>query len=542
MRLRPIIYIRGYAGATTGIDSQVDDPFYGFNKGATHVRADGDGAPTYYQFEGPLLRLITEHGYELQVHGDQRRLLDDATQKIRPNSIWVHRFYDEAATTFSAPPKRNVFERALDWVHEHVTADGFNIEKAAADLYELVEKVIARSGSDKVYLVAHSMGGLVARCMLQKVCGTPATDGAPARRAATDIVDKLFTFGTPHGGIATDIAAINKAMEIFGPAGSEIFAPPVMYSYLTPGVEFGDTSNVPENWDPRVVPPQAFDVDNIFCVVGTDPADYGLSKVVVGPRSDGLVRIENAFVKRAHRAFIFKSHSGSYGEVNSEEGYQNLRRFLFARWAVTLNLTGLATDTGAGGVSWQADMRLAIRGLPIVMSEQQAAHWCPIILNKKAHAADDSTDAPVPIVSTFLFHPEPNAPDRPQGDAAQFARYVLTLRVYQVVERHGAFDFRNHIEQVSDWSDSLIVDIGPTSDGSAGAWTGWHAQLPGPIDLTPRMNDPLALSPEPITGKMGGTVALPQIARSLPIFTDRAALLVTVADRERQADPDASDS
>ncbi len=67
----PIIYVRGYAGPTSGIDTQVDDPFYGFNKGATRVRTGGAGDPMFYQFEGPLLRLITEHGYALPVHGDQ---------------------------------------------------------------------------------------------------------------------------------------------------------------------------------------------------------------------------------------------------------------------------------------------------------------------------------------------------------------------------------------------------------------------------------------------------------------------------------------
>jgi hypothetical protein len=33
----PIIYVRGFAGGTSGIDSQTDDPFYGFNVGSTHV-------------------------------------------------------------------------------------------------------------------------------------------------------------------------------------------------------------------------------------------------------------------------------------------------------------------------------------------------------------------------------------------------------------------------------------------------------------------------------------------------------------------------
>ena len=45
--------------------------------------------------------------------------------------------------------------------------------------------------------------------------------------------------------------------------------------------------------------------------------------------SDGLVRIENAAVRGAPRAFVHRSHSGNRGIVNSEEGYQNLVRFLF---------------------------------------------------------------------------------------------------------------------------------------------------------------------------------------------------------------------
>ena len=67
----PVIYVRGYAGTTSGIDAQVDDPFYGFNRGSTHVRVDGDGDPSYYQFEGPMLRLMIDENYQLLVHGDQ---------------------------------------------------------------------------------------------------------------------------------------------------------------------------------------------------------------------------------------------------------------------------------------------------------------------------------------------------------------------------------------------------------------------------------------------------------------------------------------
>lgn len=426
-----------------------------------------------------------------------------------------------------------MLRRVVDWAHHHVSADGFNIEAAAADLYDLIEQVRARSGADKVYLVAHSMGGLIARCMMQKICDSAPSGSNTPRKQARQIVAKLFTYGTPHGGIATDLTAVNKAMEIFGPAGAQIFAPSVMYSYLTPGVDFGDSDKVPDNWDPRTLPGDVFDVEDVFCIVGTDPADYGLSKIVVGPKSDGLVRIENAYVKNAHRAFIYKSHSGSYGEVNSEEGYQNLRRFLFGRFGVQVSFQGLNRGLLEDGVSWQADMRLAVRGLPIVMSEQLAEHWCPILLTREATTNTDSADAPVPIVSTFLFPPDPQAPGSPSGDAAQYARYVLTLRVYQIAQKHGAFDFRDHLEQVSDWADSLVVDVGRDGAGAIAAWTGWNAEVQGALNTMPCMPNHLDLAADSTPGELSGFVPLPAAAQGLAIFTGGAGLRVAVRDRER---------
>jgi hypothetical protein len=62
----PIIYVRGFAGGTSGIDTAADDPFYGFNDGATHVRVNGDGNPQFYQFEGPLIRLTEDEDYRAE--------------------------------------------------------------------------------------------------------------------------------------------------------------------------------------------------------------------------------------------------------------------------------------------------------------------------------------------------------------------------------------------------------------------------------------------------------------------------------------------
>lgn len=103
-----------------------------------------------------------------------------------------------------------------------------------------------------------------------------------------------------------------------------------MAGYL--GLESADDVSVIKN----------FPADRIFNLVGTNARDYavagGLSSWAIGEASDGLVRIENATTHGldgkgrnvgSPRAFIPRSHSGFYGIVNSEEGYQNLTRFLF---------------------------------------------------------------------------------------------------------------------------------------------------------------------------------------------------------------------
>lgn len=85
-----VIYVRG---SRFRYRQGGDDPFYGFNEGSVHIRVDGAGEPRLLQFENPLLRLITDEGYQLQVHGDQRAYLagqDDGN--VDANTIWVHRF------------------------------------------------------------------------------------------------------------------------------------------------------------------------------------------------------------------------------------------------------------------------------------------------------------------------------------------------------------------------------------------------------------------------------------------------------------------
>ena len=364
------------------------------------------------------------------------------------------------------------------------------------------------------------------------------------RLPAKDIVAKFFTYGTPHGGITFQVSALDWAEKTFGPAGADIFSPPKMYGYLDKDATFGDEPPDGAKWDPQRIAPDVFAADDIFCLIGTDPTDYGASRVVVGPKSDGLVQIEHAYVRGAHRAFVYKSHSGSYGEVNSEEGYQNLRRFLFGRWRVLIDFDGLPPVPGKDDEQWpvwQADMRLAIRGQSIVMSEQQAAHYCPIQLNDEIQRKADSPDHPVPLVSTFLLDP---ATIQRQGPADQAvphggrARYTMTLRVFALDEKHGVFDFSDHLEQVPAWSDSLIVDVGPNETGTGlQAWTAWKSDVNGQLGTFDPITKGLATPTDQAASfaQEGSDhvcrIELPAAARALPVFKANAALKVRVRER-----------
>ena len=449
----PIIYVRGFAGSTSGVNDAVDDAFYGFNQGATHIRVGSGGEPRFYQFEGPLLRLLLERGYQLSVQGGQHALLEAAApDSLDPHTVWVYRFYDPAASTFGVAPKE------------------YRIDNAAEQLATFVNLVLEKTrDADQVYLVAHSMGGLICRSLIQRHLTEPKTK-----------VAKIFTYGTPHGGIDVELGGpIGEwVMETFGPAGSDIFRPNVMYDYLKPKTAKGKP---PKDWEPRSLGPTDFPLERIFCLVGTNSGDYdvaaGWSTRAIGVKSDGLVQIRNAYVKGATRAYVHRAHSGRYGLVNSEEGWQNLVRFLFGDVKVETGLWGLRLNT-KDHQTWQADVKLSIRGIPVVMHEQTAEHHCPVQLVEEAKH-HDTADSPIPLVTTFLL-----------GNLAKgrLARYALSLRVTSVIEKEGFLWFRDHLEQIADWDDTLIIDVEMSEDHRVQqAWWGWNSELQGKIAAVDKM-------------------------------------------------------
>jgi hypothetical protein len=527
----PIIYVRGFAGGD--IEGAVEDPFYGFGTGSVHVRANRNGDPRFHQFESPMLRLMSDMDYEVRVHGNQKRYLEQAREnEIPAATIWIHRFYDVSASSLEDDPSK------------------FSLEQAAINLFSLIKLVRVKTGAPKVFLVAHSMGGLICRCLLQRVIpeAEVTEDGGHNPRAAEKYVAGLFTYATPHGGIRFALGGgfLERLRDFTGLFGADVFGPDRMYEYLTP--EFLRDQQARQDFEGTVIPDGGFSLSKIFCLAGSNPGDYkelfGLSSRAVGAKSDGLVQLENAVIKDAHTAIVHRSHGGRYGIVNSEEGYQNLNRFLFGDLQVTLDLVN--ADVGREDdpdLEFQLDVGLTIRGLPVLVHEQTAAHHCPILV-ERLKDGEKPVDHPRPLLTTFLSSRAPRPLDE-DGKLVSTLRHVLNLRLMSIREQRRSndqdsedsdIDMRDHLEQTADWEDGLVVDILP-GDGESKlpqAWAAWTSAIPGPVRLwKPKEEGVQALDDKApgVKGVWVGEIPAPPIARRL--LGNDAVIRITVIPRTR---------
>lgn len=297
----PIVYVRGYAGSQSEVEATTSDPYMGFNLGSMKLRQRWTGSIERHIFESPLIRLMKDHGYR-DIYTAGSEISTDVD--IPERSLWIYRYYEPVSADLGAGKRRE-------------------IEDYARGLHDFIETIRDRiCGKDngdpevrqsraafRVYLLAHSMGGLIVRCYLQNI-----------RRDQAVPVDKVFTYATPHGGI--DIRLAGNLPAFITLNNMDNFNVDRMREYLQLDADTQVTSLAGR-----------FPVQRFFSLVGTNHRDYtvsgGMARKLVGPMSDGLVRIQHAAVDKTPRAFVHRSHSGDYGIVNSEEGYQNLVRFLF---------------------------------------------------------------------------------------------------------------------------------------------------------------------------------------------------------------------
>lgn len=103
---------------------------------------------------------------------------------------------------------RNGVRRVMAMNYSPLTAD---VRAAATVLATRIEAICAETGSPRIHVVGHSLGGLIARYYVQRM-------GGDAR------VQTLITLGTPHGGTArARLLPFNSLARQLLP-GSEILA------------------------------------------------------------------------------------------------------------------------------------------------------------------------------------------------------------------------------------------------------------------------------------------------------------------------------
>lgn len=101
--------------------------------------------------------------------------------------VLVHGMVDNRSvfTVMSRALRRRGFTSVSTWNYSPLVQD---VRVAARQLDEHLAQLCAETGHDRVHVVGHSLGGLVARWLLQ--CG------------GSDRIASLTTLGTPHGGTA----------------------------------------------------------------------------------------------------------------------------------------------------------------------------------------------------------------------------------------------------------------------------------------------------------------------------------------------------
>ena len=488
--LHPIIYVRGYAMTEGERNETASDPFCGFNAGSTVFRANTDrtSRADKFVFESPVLRLVTDFGYR-HVYQNGADILDpdwapppgdDGKERhgIPPQSIIIYRYYDDGSGLLGSGRAKDITEYA----------------RGLSDLVLKIKELVCAwqdAGGRRVapeafrcYLVAHSMGGLVARAFLQNpTLGTPE-----ARRC----VDKLFTFATPHNGI--EVAGINVPQWL-SKSEANTFNRQEMAGYLAlqevAGANNGRVDFIPED---------VLASDRVFTMVGTNRGDYevamGVVRAFVGHGSDGLVRVANATLwgvdpatrkptQPAATAYCYRSHSGYFGIVNSEEAYQNLSRFLFGdiRVDIWLEVSSVtlpsALQPHADKVDglYQFELLASPRGKRWYLTRRVSEEDSPAV---RTHAQltnpQSAEDRTIYLSTVFLMNRARVNLKRP-GLA-----YAMTLGVkipdYQVEKR---FWPDQHYEGGNLFRDTAIIEMVPPADAD-GEWTvklGWMSKSDG---------------------------------------------------------------
>ena len=449
----PIVYVRGYAMRASEREDTFNDTYYGFS--ATSVEKRQAPPPDYFEadvFEGQLIRLmkIKDYGYADSVNSGLEIFHSNPSR-----SVWISRFYD-----------RDVFHDSVRSIEDH-----------AEDLYTLVCETIPerlkKAGVDlgerdrdyRVILIAHSMGGLVCRTLIQNLMPSatcPVGKSHKHDKDPKDWVYRLVTMGTPHRGI--DLGRIPDVIENFvtsklNPFDANIFQEERMRKYL----KLKKTYEVHSLGDPAAA--RAFPVKRCLCIIGSDYRSYGVTKELTGSFSDGLVKQDHAYVvagpppangvypdeRRSFWANVHRAHSGNRGIVNSYESYENIQRFLFGDTKAEISLDNVEVKTPAPAGNdrsfYDFEFIFSIRKSGAYLHRRQQDPCENAIRYERANIPPR-----VPLHTAFI-----NSRLRDEGD--QFSHFGGKIRIVEHRVRDG-FLWDHEYPERPIYNESIEVRIG----------------------------------------------------------------------------------
>lgn len=489
----PIVYIRGFAMNKSDIDETTADPFCGFNSGSTVYRArPGNTEAARFVFESPVVRLVANHEYVNVVSEGMDLSSPTFNEPVPRRSIVIFHYYDPASTLLGdgvVPPIQDFATKLSELIAR------------LRDLVLMTEGAYAAPDEFRCFLVAHSMGGLVARTFLQN----PQCD--PKNVSKT--VKKLFTYATPHNGI--EFGGFNVP-SFFASHQINTFNRSEMGTYLGLVPAYQTQTD-----DVARCPAAALDPANIFTLIGTNRLDYevgmGLSRTFVGKGSDGLVRIQNADLKGftidaagnqvetpCAKAFVYRSHSGYFGIVNSEEGYQNLQRFLFGDYRVDVWLEvddiimpagNLANADAAGTLEakYPVDVIISLRNKRWFLTRRIAEEDSSSVFEHRDVRARRGQAPALEKALSTIFMANWGKLDPKNPTVAYRVQLAVRTPDYQISGRDANMD---HFEGSSIYADAVIVEL----DTSQVPWTAsywWESEQTA--TGAPSTKTPLTLQP-----------------------------------------------
>ena len=111
-----------------------------------------------------LIRLLKEYGYVDAANGGLTLALANASGATQnpARSLWISRFYDRDVVSEKVRPIEDHAEELRQLICETIPRQLKSIDGASVDLGKKDEDY-------RVILLAHSMGGLVCRCLIQNL-------------------------------------------------------------------------------------------------------------------------------------------------------------------------------------------------------------------------------------------------------------------------------------------------------------------------------------------------------------------------------------